>query len=337
MTNPATASQPDLGFVLRSMNSYQVTMALKGAIELDVFTHIAAGAKSAEEIAKRCQASEKGTRVLCDYLTIQGFLTKQDGAYGLSPESALFLDKASPAYMGSTAMFLTHPSLLAHYSDVAAIVRKGGALSAATLAPDAEVWVEFARSMAPMMSMPAQMIAPQVTTPGQPVKVLDIAAGHGVYGIFVAKHNPAAQVVGQDWDNVLEVARENAQKMGVADRYSTIAGSAFDVDLGTGYDVVLVPNFLHHFDVPTNVKLLKKIRAAMKPSGMVATVEFVPNEDRVTPPLAAAFAMQMLGGTEAGDAYTFAELDKMFRDAGFGASEIRSLTPAPSSLILTKY
>ena len=90
-------------------------------------------------------------------------------------------------------------------------------------------------------------------------------------------------MVGLDWANVLEVAKENAAKAGVADRYSTIAGSAFEVDFGSGYDIVLIPNFLHHFDPATNEKLLRKVHAALAPGGIAVTPEFIPNEDRISP------------------------------------------------------
>lgn len=337
MSAQPQATTPDAGIVFQALTSYQIPMALKGALELDIFTHISEGATTPAQIAPLCQGTEKGVRVLCDFLTVKGFLTKQDGHYALDPRTAMFLDKKSPAYLGSVANFLTHDILRHNFDDVAALVRKGGAVFHSTLTPEDPVWVEFARSMVPMMGMPAQSMAAQIAKPGDPVKVLDIAAGHGIFGISVAKFNPVARIVALDWRNVLEVAQENAASMGVADRFSTIAGSAFEVDLGSDYDIVLLPNFLHHFDEPACVTLLKKIRPSLKPSGIVATIEFVPNEDRVTPPIPAGFAMMMLGGTDAGDAYTFADLDRMFRAAGFGPSEIRSLAPAPSSLIVTKY
>src|SRR5262245_11866572 len=87
--------------VLEALNSFQRTFALKAAIELDLFAHIAAGADRVPEIAGRVQASEKGVRVLCDYLTICGFLRKQGDVYTLAPDTALFLDSRSPAYVGS--------------------------------------------------------------------------------------------------------------------------------------------------------------------------------------------------------------------------------------------
>ncbi|MFM2125629.1 MAG: hypothetical protein RL328_2080 [Acidobacteriota bacterium] len=330
-------SHPDPGKLLASLSLYQLPMALKGALDLNLFTHINAGANTPAPLAEKCQASERGVRILCDYLTIMGFLQKSNGAYALTPETGIFLDANSPAYLGSIANFLTHPIMRANFDDVAAIVRKGGAVFHSTLAPNDEVWIEFARSMAPMMAMPAQMMAAHITKPGQPIKVLDIAAGHGIFGLSVAKFNPAAHITGQDWANVLEVAKENAQKMGLADRYTTIPGSAFEVDFGTGYDIVLLPNFLHHFDEPTNIGLLKKVRAALKPGGKVATVEFVPNDDRISPPMPGTFSFMMLGGTDHGDAYTFKQFDAMFKAAGFGESEQKSLHPTPASLIVTQY
>jgi ubiquinone/menaquinone biosynthesis C-methylase UbiE len=214
-------------------------------------------------------------------------------------------------------------------------VRRGGAPGHGTLAPDDPIWVEFARSMAPMVVMQAEAVARLVPSSGRPQKVLDIAAGHGLFGLAIAQHNPAARIVAVDWENVLQVARENAAATGATDRYITIAGSAFEVDLGSDYHVILLANFLHHFDPPANVRLLRRLRAAIAPDGVVATVDFVPNDDRISPPAAGAFALTMLGTTPAGDAFTFGELDAMFREAGFGESRMQDLEPTAHRLILT--
>jgi ubiquinone/menaquinone biosynthesis C-methylase UbiE len=166
-----------------------------------------------------------------------------------------------------------------------------------------------------------------------PVRVLDIAAGHGLFGIAVAKQNPQARIVAQDWAAVLEVARANARKAGVEDRYETLPGSAFDVNFGGPYDIVLLTNFLHHFDVPTCVTILKKVHAALKPGGRVAALEFVPNEDRVSPPMAAGFSLVMLTTTRSGDAYTFRELESMYLQAGFDRVASHPIPTGPHTVV----
>jgi 2-polyprenyl-3-methyl-5-hydroxy-6-metoxy-1,4-benzoquinol methylase len=156
------------------------------------------------------------------------------------------------------------------------------------------------------------------------IRVLDIAAGHGLFGIEIARQNPEAQIVALDWARVLEVAMANAHRAGVADRYETMSGSAFEVEFGGPYDAVLLTNFLVLFDALTCVDLLKKLRAALKPGGVAAT-----------PPMPAAFALTMLASTEAGDAYTFSDLGRMHREAGFAAVE-PPLTMGPHSVVIRR-
>jgi cyclopropane fatty-acyl-phospholipid synthase-like methyltransferase len=206
---------------------------------------------------------------------------------------------------------------------------------AGTVEPDNPVWVQFAQTMAPMMAPLAGPLG-QVVLNGHngPMKVLDIAAGHGLFGIEIAKQNSQAHVTGLDWAPVLRVALENAKKAGVHDRYDMLPGSAFEVNFGGPYDAVLLTNFLHHFDVPTNIALLKRVRSVLKPGGRAATLEFVPNEDRVSPPMPAAFALTMLTSTESGDAYTFSELESMYKEAGFSDISQHPIPMSPHTVVL---
>jgi ubiquinone/menaquinone biosynthesis C-methylase UbiE len=330
--------QPSPELFFQTVNSYQRTAAMKAAIELDVFSAIGEGNATAAELAARCGASERGTRILCDYLVITGLLTKESERYRLTQDSALFLDRRSPAYMGGTLEFLLAPSLVAGFEDLTSAVRKGGTVSdeGGTVAPENPVWVKFARAMAPMMFMPSQAIAAMSgDLSGRAIKVLDIAAGHGLFGIAFARQFPEAEVFALDWPAVLEVAKENARAAGVGERFHAIEGSAFDADFGEGYDVVLLTNFLHHFDPPTCETLLDKVRAALKEGGRALTLEFVPEEDRVTPPVSASFSLMMLASTPAGDAYTFPELERMFANAGFTRSELRDMPASPEKLVVS--
>jgi len=321
--------------IFETLRAYQQTAALRAAIELDLFTAIAEGATAAAEIAKRCRASERGIRILCDTIVTDGLLTKENGRYACAPDAAIFLDRRSPACLASVAEFLATPNMIAGSMSLADCVRKGGTVlpGEGHVEADNPFWVLFARAMAPMMTMAARAIAEQAAGTGA-VRVLDIAAGHGVFGIAIAEKNPQAQVTAVDWKAVLEVAHENAVKAGVADRWHALAGSAFDVDFGTDYDVVLIPNFLHHFDAATNETFLRRVHAALKPGGKAVTLEFCPNEDRVSPLTPARFAITMLQGTAGGDAYTFRELDAMFRNAGFTSSR-QQMLPSEQTVIVS--
>jgi len=325
---------PQLFF--ETVTAFHKTEALKAAIQLEIFTAIGEGNQTAAAIARRCQTAERGTRILCDALVIMGFLKKDASSYSLTQDSAVFLDRKSPAYLGSAIQFLVAPQALEGFQKLAAAVRKGGTVvDHDSTEPEHPMWVDFARGIAPMMKMPADLIAKLLRAEeGQKWKVLGLAVGHGLFEITLARHNPNAEVWGVDWPNVLEVARENAAAAGVSGRYHTIPGSAFDVEYGNDYDLVMITNFLHHFDLPTCEKLLAKVRAALKSGGRAVILEFVPNEDRVSPPVPAQFSLTMLAGTPGGDAYTFAELQRMLRSTGYSSVENHPLPPTFFNVVI---
>ena len=322
-----------------ALSGYQRSAAIKAAVELDIFTAIGKEPRTAEELASATGSSERGTRILADTMTVMGFLNKSAGRFSLTDSSATFLDKTSPAYIGSVANFLLDPELSRGFASLTEAVKRGGTAipNEGTVAADNDVWVTFARSMAPMMFPAAQQMAEIAGLDAeQPVKVLDVAAGHGIFGVMMAQRYPKAEVYAVDWANVLTVARENAEKFGVADRFHEIPGSAFDTDLGEGYGLILLTNFLHHFDPPTCESFLARCKNALTPGGKILTLEFIPNEDRVSPPQEAFFSLVMLATTPAGDAYTFNELRQMFENAGLTRNEHIPLSPTPQHLIVSQ-
>src|SRR5260370_25236886 len=241
-----------------------------------MFTAIAGGSATAEEIARAWKAPVRGIRILADYMTVAGFLVKSGERYSLTPDTAFFLDSRSPAYMGKALNFLLHPVQMEQIQHLAATIRKGEGPSH-TLAADDPIWVDFAKGMAPLMFRRTKAIAgalkPALAAKAAP-KVLDIAAGHGIFGISIAQQSPNAQIYALDWAPVLQVAQQNATAMGVASRYHLLPGSAFAVETGSGYDAVLLTNFLHHFYAATNLTLLKKVHAALAPRGQAVILEF---------------------------------------------------------------
>jgi 2-polyprenyl-3-methyl-5-hydroxy-6-metoxy-1,4-benzoquinol methylase len=335
MTTQAT---PSPAVIFDTLFAFEQSAALKSALELELFTAIDEGARTAAAIATRCAASERGVRILCDFLTTLALLIKTGNTYELAPESAVFLSQRSPAYLGTMARFLLMPGIRNNFEDLTGAVRRGGVQPAGnTVSDENPVWIEFARSMVPMMVPAAHAIADLLdASSAESMKVLDIAASHGVFGITIAQRNPRAEIIALDWKPVLAVAEENARAAGVDGRYRTLAGDAFKVDFGADFDVALVTNFLHHFDAATCTNFLKKIHASLKPGGRVVILEMVPNSDRVSPPVPARFALTMLAGTIAGDAYTFDEFRSQLDAAGFHGVSAHPLPTAETVLLAMK-
>ena len=152
---------------------------------------------------------------------------------------------------------------------------------------------------------------------------------HGLLLLFIS---PAFVGVG----NLLIITPfmlSNADLAGLADRYKTTSGNAFEVDWGNNYDLILLPNILHHFDQDGCVHLLGKAKDSLSIDGSVFLIDIIPNPDRVSPPEQAAFALFMLATTPKGDAYTCAEFETMARTAELTLVDSMQLLPTPQTLL----
>lgn len=319
------------GPIFDCFTAYQKTAAMQAAVDIGLFSAIAAGHTTPAALAKSCDASTRGVRMLADYWTVNGLLTKSGENYKLTPEAANFLDRKSPAYLGGVMGFLNGP-IKPHFDRLTRAVRNGGCVADSTIEPEYDGWIPFAEEMGAMMFPSAVAIADLLgPTSG---RVLDVAAGHGLFGIVLAQKNPNLHVVALDWPKVVAIAKQHADKMGVGERVSTIAGDAFKVELQGPYDAILLTNLLHHFSTDQCIVLLKRLRAALRPGGKLVTLEFIPNADRISPPMSATFPLVMLATTAAGDAYTFGELDQMLRAAGFSKNELHQPADSPQQIII---
>jgi ubiquinone/menaquinone biosynthesis C-methylase UbiE len=333
-----TQSQPSPNRFFETMNAYQRTAALKAAIELEVFTVIGDTSGTIPELVQRIKVPERGLRALCDFLVVMGFASKfldePESRYALTPDSAMFLDKKSPRYIGLATTFMGSTFVTDVFRDLTAVIRAGGPLpDQLHVNEELPIWVDFARGMAPIMYSVAESAATFLKVNSE-AKVLDIAAGHGLFGIAVARENPKAKIVALDFPSVLHVAKENAERFGVADRYTLLPGDALQVPFGKGFDGALVANLLHHWDRPTIQTFLRKVYDSLAPGGRIVVVEFAPNDDRVSPPIPASFVMNMLAMTPGGNAYTLSENLEMLREAGFSECDFHHLLPTPQSAIV---
>ena len=304
--------------ILDMAGSFWVSAILKAGIELDVFSQIAAGNDTVEQLASSIKASERGVRILLDALCALGIISKAEGEYLLTPAADQFLVKGKDSYVGY-AVYTTLKDWEA-LGRIAEAVKKGSPITDAYGA-ESEVWEEVAIGLTPSGLTTASIIADVlgIGTKMEPgVKVLDLACGSGVYGYVLLQRDPKATVTDIDWLNVLKVAEKVAQDMGVADRVTYKPGDILSIDYGEKeFDVAIASNILQAFDPETNKTILSKIGKALKPGGTVVINDIVPDEERAKAIRALIFAVYMLLATTGGDAYILSEFESWLGDTGF--------------------
>jgi SAM-dependent methyltransferase len=298
-------------WLLDEFRAYERTLALRTAVELDLFTRIGAGVNTIPALSKATRASVRGLRVLCDNLTINQHLVKEGNGYRLSLNSRVYLSKASPAYLGSGIKFLASDTYVEAFRDLLHSVKRGRGR-----APETS-WPDYARFMSPLAQHVAAFVAEAMHADSAgPIRILDVAAGHGLYGLAFAARNAKAEIHALDAPQVLQVAAKNARKAGVRKRFHPIPGDVFNTSFGGPYDLVLTANIAHHLEPKANAELFQKCRAALKPKGKLVLLDLVVNDDRVSPPVEAGFALHLFA-TGSCDVYTFGEYQGMLRTAGF--------------------
>lgn len=310
--------------------AYAPPLILGAAIEHRIFDLLADGAKTAAEVSRENGASLRGVRAIMNALVGFELLRKDDeGRYSLTPESAAFLVRKNPGYLGG---ILRHgDQLIPRWLHLSEIVKTGKPAMAVNQEGDGSAFfVDFVEDLFPVGYPSAKALAAAFP---QARKVLDVAAGSGVWSIPLAQNSKEVRVTALDWPGVLPATRRVTERMGVAGQYEFLAGDLNSADLGNGYDLATLGQILHSEGETHSRALLGRVFQALAPGGTIAIAEFIANEDRTGPPLAMLFAVNMLVNTEHGDTFTVTEISQWLREAGFVDPRTMEV-PAPSPLIL---
>jgi 2-polyprenyl-3-methyl-5-hydroxy-6-metoxy-1,4-benzoquinol methylase len=310
-------------------------LIIEAALNFRVFDLLDPSPKTVAELAAQSGASARGLTALLNALVGLGLLARQGDRYALTPESASFLVSTKPAYHGGFFRHLTR-QVLPHWMQLKEAVRTGRPVVAENHeATGAEFFAGFVEGLFPLSYRAAQVLGKHLGVPKARGRfsVLDIGAGSGVWGIALAQQSPQVTVWAVDWPRVLEITKTLAQRHGVGDRLATSPGDLLEADFGSGHQLATIGHILHSEGPDRSRQLLRKTFKALAPGGTVAISEFVPHEDRTGPPTPLIFAVNMLVHTEAGDTFTFGEITKWLREAGFVNPRWLE-APAPSPLIL---
>jgi len=314
-SNPAV--RPDR--IMEMIWGYAPPLILATAVHAKVFDSLDAGAKTVEELAQSTGNSARGLRAIMNALVGFNFLAKDSGGrYMLTPESAAFLVSSKPGYMGKFVEFSGLKSMQT-WLPLPEIVRTGKPNDAIRQQDAGESFFQDLVEPIFAMSYPATQAAGQalgLATAKSPVKVLDIGAGSGVWGIGLAQQSPQVSATAQDMQGVLDVTKRMVDRFKLADRFQFLPGDFHTLDFGTGYNLATLGHILHMLSVDECRQLLKKAASALAPKGTVIISEFLVKDDRTGPPMPLIFAVNMLAHTEQGDTYSFEQISSWLQEAG---------------------
>lgn len=313
-------------------------LIIGAAIKHKLFDSLASGSLSAEELAQRTGTHPRAVRSIANALTALGLLSKDaKERYALTPESDTFLVSQKPAFQGGIFKHID-TQLIPKWLHINEILKTGKPPASVNQeGTGAEFFQNFVEDIFPMSYPAATGLgkALKLAESKSPVRVLDLAAGSGVWGIALAQQSPSVRVTAVDWPVVIPVTKRIATRFNVIDRFSFIEGDLNSVDFGGGHTLATLGHILHSEGPTKSKSLIQKTFKALAPGGQIGIAEFLSNDNRSGPANAAIFAVNMLVNTDDGDTFTVPEISGWLKEAGF--SEIRTLDgPGPSPLILAK-
>jgi hypothetical protein len=316
--------------------AYAPPLIISAGVSNQVFDSLEDGAKTPGQVAEKTGASARGLRILMNALVGLGLLKKdRQGKDALTPESAAFLLSKHPAthagFFGTIA-----PQIISRWLRLSDIVREGRPAVAVNQETEGtEFFSQLVENIIPLSYPPAQKLADhlKVAKTKNDIRVLDLAAGSGIWGIALAQKSPRVRVAAVDWAGMIPTTKRITQKFGVGDRFNYVEGDILEANFGGGYDVATLGHILHSEGEDRSRQLLAKTFRALQSSGTIAIAEWLVNDDRTKPLPSLMFAVHMLVNTEKGDTFSFNVIKSWLEEAGF--KKVRKVeAPGPSPLIL---
>ncbi len=301
--------------ITESVYAFREARVLLTAYELDLFTIIGNGDKSSGEIARYAGTDSRATDRLLNALCASGYVRKKGDMFRNTPLAARYLVKGEPDYLGG---LMHQVSLWNTWSTLTDAVRVGSSvLSRGSVNEREDDWLEsFIAAMHTRARHQAPAIVGLIDLKGVR-RVLDVGGGSGVFSMSFVRASENISAVVFDLPNVTELTRKYIESENLGGRISVAQGDYTTDSLGSGFDLVFMSAVIHSNSPETNRRLFVKAHDALSPGGRLVVVDFIMDDDRISPAAGAYFSLNMLVATAEGDTFTGAEIVGWMNDAGF--------------------
>lgn len=327
------ARVPSPALLMQLGLAYRSSAVLFAAVNLDIFTLLSSGPKTAEQLAEACGAHPRAIQLLLNACVVEGLLVADGPTYSNSAVAAGYLTRTSPQF--SANGFKYAENLYPAWGRLTDLLRDGKPpMPASVMLGDSK---EVTRAFVHAMHERARgigSILPYLNLDGRK-HLLDIGGGPGTYSVALVERTPGLRATVLDVPGVVEVAQELVGASGYADRVRLVAGDYLKSDFGSGYDAGLLSGMMHRESPDSCRLLLRKTFDALDQGGVAIVSDvFFDDETKRTPPFTVYFALNMMLTSDDGSAHAKTEMAAWMRDVGFTGVDVLELPkPNPHSLV----
>ena len=323
----------DVREISRIAYGFMASKALFAALNLELFNRLSGKQKDIEALAEETGIAPNRLESLLTSCVSLGLLTKFGTLYGNAPASERYLVAGLPAYFGDYYRFQIDRQVYPYLARLDAAL-KGEEVRGLynEQFTDAETAEEFTVGQHSGSLGPAHFLARMVEI-GDRTSLLDVGGGSGAFSIAFCHNNPHLSATVLDFANVVDLARRFTAEEGLAERIAFIPGNALETDWPGGQDVVLMSYLLSAVTESQVRALINRAWNSLNPGGMLILHDFMVNQQKTGPTLAALWCLPMLLGNPEAVALTPELMIGMLKELGFVELLAREMIPEITSLI----
>lgn len=307
--------------------AFITSASLFAAIDLELFTAIAAGDNTVERFAKRVGIAEVNADRLMAMCAAAGLVRWVDGHVENAEDVERYLVKGKASYAGPWLTFV-RPAWK-RWGELTENLKRQepptviGSFDAAMTVDSARRYHEATASVG---FGSGRRFSRHVDL-GNRRRIMDLGGGSGAYSIVAVQENPGLKAVVFDLPPVVEVTQEFIAKHGVGDRVSTMGGDFTKNDLPEGCDVAIMASNLPQYNREIVQAVVAKAFQALEPGGEMHLIGEMLDDDRTGPLDAAIWGLYEVFANSTGMAHTRSECASYFKNAGFVDVEVNDFIP----------